>query len=68
VIFKIISKAYATCLGHVANRIISPNHTAFIKGKKFDGTLTLIEIVHELCVKELGGLSLNSTSIKPTIG
>jgi hypothetical protein len=48
VIFKIISRAYATCLDPIANQIISPNQTFFIKGKNIlDGPLALIEIVHE---------------------
>jgi hypothetical protein len=59
VIFKIISKAYATRLDPIAHRIISPRQTAFIKGRNIlDGSLALIEIVHELRKKKLGGILL----------
>jgi hypothetical protein len=57
VIFKIVSKAYASRLDPVANRIISPNQTVFIKGRNIlYGPLSLIEIVHELRSKKLGGI------------
>ncbi|KAK1683865.1 hypothetical protein QYE76_044713 [Lolium multiflorum] len=59
VIFKIVSKAYAARLDPVANRIISANQTAFIKGRNIlDGPLALIEIIHELKSKNLGGILL----------
>jgi hypothetical protein len=59
VIFKIISKAYATRLDPIANKIISPFQTAFIKGRNIlDGSLALMKIVHELQVKKLGGILL----------
>jgi hypothetical protein len=59
VIFKIVSKALATKLDPIANRIISPNQTAFIKGRFIlDGVLALHEIVHELKVKRQGCLLL----------
>jgi hypothetical protein len=54
-----VSKAYATRLDPVANRIISPNQTAFIKGRNIlDGPLALIEIIHEIKSKKLGGILL----------
>jgi hypothetical protein len=59
VIFKIISKAYATRLDPIANRIISPNQTAFIIGRNIlDGPLALIEIIHTLRIKKQGGILL----------
>ena len=49
VLFKFISKAYASRLAPVAHRIISPTQTAFIKGRMItDGALALHEIIHEL--------------------
>ena len=43
----------------IAIRIISPMQTAFIKGRNIlDGALSLLEIVHELRVKKLGGILL----------
>ena len=57
VMFKIISKAFASRLDPVAHKIISPTQTAFMKGRFIlDGALALIEIVHELKVKNLGGI------------
>jgi hypothetical protein len=59
VIFKIVAKAYASRLDPVSNRIISPNQTAFIKGRNIlDGPLALIEIIHELKTNKLGGILL----------
>ena len=57
VIFKIISKAFASRLDPIANQIISPTQTAFMKGRNIlDGALALLEVVHELRVKKLGGI------------
>ncbi|KAK1693140.1 hypothetical protein QYE76_009837 [Lolium multiflorum] len=59
VIFKIISRAYASRLDPIANRVISPNQTAFIKGRNIlEGPLALIEVIHELRSKKLGGILL----------
>jgi hypothetical protein len=59
VIFKIVSKCFATKLDPIANRIISPNQTAFIKGRLItDGVLALQEVIHEMKVKKLGGILL----------
>jgi hypothetical protein len=59
VVFKIVSKALASKLDPIANRIISPNQTAFIKGRFIlDGVLALHEIVHELKIRKQGGLLL----------
>jgi hypothetical protein len=59
VIFKIVSKAYATRLDPITHRVISPFQTAFIKGRNIlDGSLALIEIVHELRRKKLSGILL----------
>jgi hypothetical protein len=59
VIFKIFSKCFATKLDPIDNMIISPNQTAFIKGRLItDGVLALQELVHELKVKKLGGILL----------
>jgi hypothetical protein len=55
VILKIIYKAYATRLDPIANKIINPNQTAFIKGRNIlDGHLALIEIVHKIRATKLG--------------
>ena len=60
VVFKIISKAFASRLDPIANRVISPNQTAFIKGRYIlDGALALHEIVHELKSKKLGASCLS---------
>ena len=59
VIFKIISKAFASRLDPIANRIISPTQTAFLKGRFIlDGALALLEVVHELKSNKLGGVLL----------
>jgi hypothetical protein len=59
VVFKIVSKALASKLDPIANRIISPNQTAFIKGRFIlDGVLALHEIVHELKIRKQGCLLL----------
>ena len=56
VIFKIISKAFPSRLDHVANKVISPNQSAFIKGRFIlDDALELHEIVHEM--KSMGLLA-----------
>jgi hypothetical protein len=53
VIFKLVSKAYATRLSPIAHRVISPTQSAFIKGRLIhEGALALHEIVHELKVKK----------------
>ena len=57
VIFKIISKAFASRLDPIANRIINQTQTVFLKGRHIlDGALALLEIVHELSVRKLGGI------------
>jgi hypothetical protein len=69
VIFKIISKTYATRLDPIADKIISPNQTAFIKGKNIlDGPLALIETVNEIQARKLGGILLKLDLRKRTIG
>jgi hypothetical protein len=46
-------------LDPIAHRIISPNQTAFIKGRFIlDGALALQEFIHELKRKKLGGILL----------
>ena len=43
VIFKIISKAFASRLGPIANKVISSTQMAFIKGRNIlDGALALL--------------------------
>jgi hypothetical protein len=69
VIFKIISKAYATRLDPIVNRITSPNQMAFIKGMKIlDGPLALTEIIHALRVRKQGESCLSLTLRKPMTG
>jgi hypothetical protein len=54
IVFKIVAKAYAYRLDPVANKIISPNQTAFIKGRNIlDGPLALIKNIHELKSKKV---------------
>jgi hypothetical protein len=49
VIFKFVAKAVANRISPVANRIVDPTQTAFIKGRLIlDGALSLHEIIHEL--------------------
>jgi hypothetical protein len=58
VIFKIVSKTFASKLDPIANMIISPNQTDFIKGRLItDGVPALQEVIHELKVKKLAGAS-----------
>jgi hypothetical protein len=53
VIFKFVSKAVANRLSPVANKIIAPTQTAFIKGRIIlDGALSLHEIIHEIKVRK----------------
>jgi hypothetical protein len=59
VIFKIVSKAFATKLDPIANYVITHNQTTFIKGRFIlDGALALQEIIHEMKSKKLGGILL----------
>ncbi|KAK1694221.1 hypothetical protein QYE76_010918 [Lolium multiflorum] len=59
VIFKIISKAYASKLDPIAHRILSPNQTAFIKGRNIlDGPLALMEIIHDIRKRKHSGVLL----------
>jgi hypothetical protein len=59
VIFKIVSKAYASRLDPIAHRILSPNQTAFVKGRNIlDGPLTLLEIIHDLRQRKHNGVLL----------
>jgi hypothetical protein len=59
VVFKIISKAYASRLDPIAHRIISPNQTAFIKGRNIlDGPLALMEIIHDIRKRKHSGVLL----------
>jgi hypothetical protein len=53
VIFKFVSKAVANRLSPVANKVIAPNQTTFIKGRPIlDGALSLHEIIHEIKVRK----------------
>ncbi|KAK1684683.1 hypothetical protein QYE76_045531 [Lolium multiflorum] len=53
VVFKFVSKAVATKLDPIANRVISPNQSAFIKGRFIlDRVLALHELVHEVKAKK----------------
>ncbi|KAK1693865.1 hypothetical protein QYE76_010562 [Lolium multiflorum] len=59
VIFKIIYKAYASRLDPIANQILSPNQTAFIKGRNIlDGPLALMETIHDLRKRKHNGVLL----------
>jgi hypothetical protein len=59
VIFKIVSKHFASKLDPIAHRVISQNQTAFIKGRFIlDGALALQEIIHEMKSKKLGDIFL----------
>jgi hypothetical protein len=59
VIFKIVSKCFATKIDPIVNRVISPNQTTYIKGRLItDGVFALQEVIHELKVKKLGGILL----------
>jgi hypothetical protein len=58
VIFKFVSKAYASRLAPLAHRTIDRSQSAFIKGRALhEGVLALHEIAHELRVKRLGAFS-----------
>jgi hypothetical protein len=59
VIFKLISKAFATRLSPIAHRTVALTQTAFIKGRFIhDGALALHEIIHELKAKNLPAILL----------
>jgi hypothetical protein len=59
VIFKIISRAYASKHDPIANMIISPNQTVFIEGRNIlDGPLALIEIIHDIRTRKQSGVLL----------
>jgi hypothetical protein len=54
VIFKIMSKSYATNIGLITNRIISPNQIVSIKGRfVLHEVLALQEIIHEMKSEKL---------------
>jgi hypothetical protein len=68
VIFKIVSKHFASKLDPIAHRVISQNQTAFIKGRfMLDGAMALQEIIHEMKSKKLGAFCLNLILERPTI-
>jgi hypothetical protein len=59
VVFKIVPKDFASRLDPDAHKVISLFQMAFIRGRKIlEGPLALIEIIHELWVKKLGGVLL----------
>jgi hypothetical protein len=59
VVFKIISKAYASKLDPIANMIVSPNQTMFIKGRNIlEGPLALMEIIHDIRKRKHSGVLL----------
>jgi hypothetical protein len=59
VIFKIITKTYASKLDPIANRILSPNQTVFIKGRNIlEGPLALMEIIHDIRKRKHSGVIL----------
>ncbi|KAK1685189.1 hypothetical protein QYE76_046037 [Lolium multiflorum] len=56
---QLLQIAFAYRLDPIAHKTISLNQTAFIKGRNLlEGPLALIEIVHELRSKKLGGILL----------
>ena len=47
VIFKIFTKVATTWINSVANRIVSPSHTAFMRGRNIlEGVMILHERIH----------------------
>jgi hypothetical protein len=59
VIFKFITKSYASRLSWVAHNIISPIKTAFIKGRLiFYESLSLHEIIHDIKIQRSGAILL----------
>ena len=59
VIFKIVFKAFASRLDPMTNKVISHTQITFIKGRHIlDGALSILENVHEIRVKKLGGILL----------
>jgi hypothetical protein len=53
VVYKIITKALTLRLNKIANKIISPNQTAFIPGRYIlDGVVIIHEVLHELARKK----------------
>jgi hypothetical protein len=54
--FKIFTRLLTRRLTGVANKLISPHQTAFIKGRYIvDGAVMLHEVVHELRCKNMKG-------------
>ena len=55
--FKIFTKVATTRINSVANHIVSPSQTAFMRGRNIlEGVVILHEIVHELHRKNLSGV------------
>ena len=57
--FKIFTKLLMGRLSSVAEKLISPSQTAFIKGRYiYDGAVMLHEVIHELKQKKMQGVLL----------
>jgi hypothetical protein len=59
VIYKIFTKVATNRLGSVANKVVSPTQSAFIKGRIIlEGVVILHETIHELHQKKQSGVIL----------
>lgn len=57
--YKIFTKVTTNRLGSVADKVVSPTHTTFIKGRNIlEGVVILHETIHELHRKKLSGVIL----------
>ena len=57
--YKIFTKVTTNRLGSVADKVVSPTQTAFIKGRNIlEGVVILHETIHELHRKKLSGVIL----------
>ena len=55
--FKIFTKVATTQINSVANHIVSPSQTAFMRGRNIlEGVMILHETIHELHRKNLSGV------------
>ena len=57
--FKIVTKVATNRLNMVADKIISPTQTAFMRGRNIlNGVIILHETIHEMHLKKMSGVIL----------
>ena len=59
IVYKIITKTLTLRLNKIANKIISPNQTAFVPRRYvLDGVVVIHEVLHDFAKKNLSGIIL----------